>query len=704
MFLRIIGTIWNVFNDLVGNVLNEDWVFLICLGITVLLALIFFIKAKNSYEWKLNKTADKLNEWLFKNRNIKESNLIEFNNIIKAKSTPKILRKYWQQYMLYRDKAPSEYISSYNCIDKPLKTSSLTADIKNFSMITKFIAVISFFLTAFALQEKTNIAILLTHALISSTIILFFATVVTFALRAMQNNNIATLYQTFSHFTRSIDRASTTIPKYVDFEVLFTAKEIHDGIPILGEYLEKRARQEQEELEAAQKDAVKLEEYDFSQSGIDGSLVLDRAMKESTIFINTQNRLLAEIQQFETEISTLKKNFENTSKDVQRKLQASRENMERLRQQQEESTNRIEVNYIRKQLQDEVKKQEQLEKEQEDSTNKFNNEINSFNIEIEKRREEIETKKQKVQESMLAEYQTFSEKLHRKIVEDVQESKEDAINEVVSEKDKYAQAISYLKNELDGKDELLKQKEQTINELALRLQEYLGQEVSIPQTEINEPQEVQETQDNQEESDDAEGHYDEKGYYWFNNGTYYDANNLYHDLEGNVYDADGNLVSTNQVVETENQSPSDAGVVETNQPTPVEEVSEKEETPSIVEEEKVEEPENLVIEEQPKEEVKQEEVADNTTTEEEKEPKKTKEKDSKEESKDEKPKSKRVGRPKKEVSEEELNKPKRGVGRPKKDPNEETKPKRKVGRPKKEVSEEELNKPKRKVGRPKKDA
>ena len=31
--------------------------------------------------------------------------------------------------------------------------------------------------------------------------------------------------------------------------------------------------------------------------------------------------------------------------------------MERLRQQQEESTNRIEVNYIRKQQQDEVKKQ-----------------------------------------------------------------------------------------------------------------------------------------------------------------------------------------------------------------------------------------------------------------------------------------------------------------------------------------------------------
>ena len=182
-------------------------------------------------------------------------------------------------------------------------------------------------------------------------------------------------------------------PKYVDFEILFTKQEINDGIPILGEYLEKRARQEQEELEEAQRNAVAHEEYDFAASGIDGSLVLERAMKESETYLNIKQRLLTEIQQFESEITTLKKNYENISKDYQRKLQASKENMERLRQQQEESTNRIEVNYIRKQQQDEVKKQEQLEKDQEDATNKFNAEVNSLIAEIEKRREELESKK-----------------------------------------------------------------------------------------------------------------------------------------------------------------------------------------------------------------------------------------------------------------------------------------------------------------------
>ena len=48
----------------------------------------------------------------------------------------------------------------------------------------------------------------------AAIIILFVGVVLTLALRAMQNYNIATLYQTFNVFNRYIDKASTTIPKY----------------------------------------------------------------------------------------------------------------------------------------------------------------------------------------------------------------------------------------------------------------------------------------------------------------------------------------------------------------------------------------------------------------------------------------------------------------------------------------------------------
>lgn len=763
MTLGIVQTIWNAFFDLISSTLTLDIIFYIGVGFLLLMSLFFFIKARTSYEYKLDKTADRLNDWLYRHQTITDQNLVEFNNIIKDRKSPKILRKYWQQYMLYRDKAPSEYMSTYNCIDKPLKTSSFTSSIKNFAMIYKITALITFFLSMFCFASRNDtILTYITQSMVASIVILFLGVVLTLALRAMQNYNLATLYQSFNVFARYIDKASTTIPKYVDFEILFTKQEINDGIPILGEYLEKRARQEQEELEEAQRNAVAHEEYDFSSSGIDGSLVLERAMKESETYLNIKQRLLTEIQQFESEITTLKKNYENTSKDYQRKLQASKENMERLRQQQEESTNRIEVNYIRKQQQDEVKKQEQLEKDQEDATNKFNAEINSLNVEIEKRRTELESKKEGVQEAMLNEYQSFSSKLHKNIADEVEKSKNESIQQVNIEKEQYAQAITYLKNEVDKSNELIKSKDQTIAELATKLQEYLGKKYAEQQAENEEMQnstekEVeqvaeqvepkqeeqpveQEQQVIEETEEELQGHYDNNGYYWFNNGTYYDNNNLYHDLDGNIFDADGNIVSTGMLVETEtkeNAVEEVAPVEENSEQADIEQV-ETTETATEGQPENEQEVEQQEQQEQPQEEQEQQEQQSETTettetTEEQTEqeqPQEVKEpangkkdlsgnftyedgtyydKDNLYHNKDGKvfntegvevkPEEKPTENKEEQPQEE---KPKRKAGRPKKVKDEtEDKPKRKAGRPKK-AKVEEPEKPKRKAGRPKK--
>ena len=761
MNLGIVQTIWNAFSDLVTSIVDINVIFYIGVGFLLLMSVFFFIRARTSYEYKLEKASDKLNDWLFRHQNITEQNLVEFNNIMKEKRTPKILRKYWQQYMLYRDKAPSEYMSTYNCIDKPLKTSSFNSNIKNFTMIYIVTSLVTFFLSMFSFTSSTKTDTLITYltqSMVASIIILFVGVVLTLALRAMQNYNIATLYQTFNVFNRYIDKASTTIPKYVDFEILFTKQEIKDGIPILGEYLEKRARQEQEELEEAQRNAVSHEEYDFSQSGVDGALVLERAMKESETYINIKQRLLSEIQQFESEISTLKKNYENTSKDYQRKLQASKENMERLRQQQEESTNRIEVNYIRKQQQDEVKKQEQLEKDQEDATNKFNAEVNSLNAEIEDRRTQLESKRAGVQEAMQNEYQTFSTKLHKAIVADVEQDKTETIQQIINEKEKYAQAITYLKGEVDSRDELIKAKDQTIAELATKFQDYLTGKISAEALAQETQEHLNAAQANQaEESGEeaTEGHYDDKGYYWFNNGTYYDAENRYHDLEGNVFDENGTLLETNQPVEKEAKAEEVAPAIEKQpaqeqeQPKVEEQVAQQpidnqngkytengnfvyangtyydtnnlyhvdgkiyntEGTLLSQEDQNTQAPieNNQTVQGQPKavenpiaEQSKEENIQESAQKMEEVLDEQPLDEKTAKEALTEEPK--RRGRPRKETNEEHPQEEKRGRGRPKKesDTASKDKPKRAVGRPKKQEGDEP-NTPKRKAGRPKKE-
>ena len=201
MTLGIVQTIWNAFSDLISSILSIDLIFYIGVGFLLLMALFFFIKARTSYEYKLDKTADRLNDWLYKHQTITEQNLVEFNNIIKDRKSPKILRKYWQQYMLYRDKAPSEYMSTYNCIDKPLKTSSFTSSIKNFSMIYKLTALITFFMSMFCFVNRTDtILTYITQSLVASIMILFLGVVLTLALRSMQNYNIAASVS-YTHLT-----------------------------------------------------------------------------------------------------------------------------------------------------------------------------------------------------------------------------------------------------------------------------------------------------------------------------------------------------------------------------------------------------------------------------------------------------------------------------------------------------------------------
>lgn len=386
------------------------------LALMIVAFVVLLVLTKKSYEVTLLASVEKLNRYFLSKPFITEENLVEFN--LKMKRVPKVLRTHWQMYMLNREDTPSAYINVDSCIDKPLRTSAIEKNMKNFATFTILLVALSL-LVGFGAIGSSSLAIaeVIFQSLIVPCIITFLYTMFQLIMNAWKNAIYFDLYDTFPMFERNLNKAVSTLPPYVDYEILFTKKEIRDGIPVLQQYLEKRALLEQEELEKARLNAVACEEYDFAELGIDGSLVLERAMKETETFLSSKRRLQTECDQIEAEKENYKKNFESTSKEYQRKLAASRENLESLRQQQESSTNRIEANYIRKQQSDEIKKQQQIEKDSDEATAKYKEEQASLEEEINKRKEEIEEKRKFVEQAMLLEFKHYANVLYKRLAD-----------------------------------------------------------------------------------------------------------------------------------------------------------------------------------------------------------------------------------------------------------------------------------------------
>lgn len=605
LFDGIFKFIETYFNGLGSSMKNLDILFYVFVGLELLFVIYFLVKSHFAYQFRLIRAIDKINIYLLNNSYINENNLIEFNK--KMKKVPKVLRYHWQQYMLYREQSPSFYMSSNNVIEKPLRSSSVKYNIKTMKALTIIFTTLSVLLSAAVLglsqTQSSFIAPIIFRILIIPSMIIFIGCVYGIYQNARQSANLSDLYQTFHIFQRLIDKAVTTMPEYVDFEVLFTKKEIAKGIPALNEYLEKRARQEQEELEKARRNAVDHEVYDFGSVDISGSLILDRAMKETEIYLSLRNRLLAEIQQVESQIDTLKKSYDNTQREIQRKMQTAKENIERIRMQQESSTNRIEGNYLKKQQDQEISKLTQLEKDNTEETYRFNQELEVLTSEIDKKKAELEERRKYIEKAMLAEYKTYSTKVFKNLLK-VANEKEKEEREILAEtKDSYAQQIVELKDkvqelsyentqlkdriknfdsELSEKESfytnaLIETAEKAKSALVGKKGDSTTEEIEIPSAQENQPEtdtpveqetteqlapvqdyvleepEVQapdiektENGENAEQTeeqppvDEYEGYYDSEGYYRYPNGTFYDPQGRYFDETGGYYDIDGN--------------------------------------------------------------------------------------------------------------------------------------------------------------------
>lgn len=520
--------------DIVGNVvkfltnatnkLGLDLLTIIALGVEVLLVLFFLIKSALSYESALNRALDKVNYWLFEKKVVTEENVRELNDLFKKKG-PKRLCYYWQQYILFREHDPSEYLSTDNLIEKPLKTSSAQSNIKNLGLFTTIWAFIAsmFILIAEAIEANVLTGTALVTSMLAALIICVIGFGFVAYMRARKNAVLNSLYQSVSLFGRFMDNACVDLPSYIDYQILFTPQEIEKGQPVLREFLDYKARKEKEEFNRSKEEIVEHVSYDFSETGVDGSIVLERAMRESELFLKKKERLLVKVSQLESELESRRKNFDNVQKESQTKIQASKENILRLRQMQEETTNRIESNYYRKQQTQEIAKQEQLEQEFEQQRAKYLLEKNEGEEEIKKLNDELEGYRKNVENAMLNEYQTFFNKFCK--------SAEKVVAKVFADKI------------LSLKDQNAKDKEY-ITSLEIKLKNAGQGDFDLPSDPAT-PATPATTNPTEGVTDiPAEGRYDEAGNYLYPNGTWYDPQGNFHDENGNVYSQDGQLISS----------------------------------------------------------------------------------------------------------------------------------------------------------------
>ena len=488
----------------------------IVLGVEGFFILLFIIATAFSYEARLKRSLDRCNKWLFKYKKIDMDNIKDFNKTIKK--GPKRLVYYWQQFILYRDGGPSVYLSEENIIEKPLKTSSWQSNIKNLGLVTVIWSIVALIL-GIASQEIiwSSEALALAAALVMPCLTALLGVIGIILLKGRRVMNLDDIYHIYHFFTRFLSSATADLTPYIDFNLLFTNKEIENGNPQLREYYEARARKTKEEFEKAQKNDIPLQNYQFENVGVDGGLLLDRAMKESETFINKKNSVLAQIAQIESQKEALKRNYENVQMDLQRKIQASKENIEKLIEQQTTTTSRIEVRLLTNQQQKEVNKRAQLQKDYDQEEQRYLQARSELDAEVVELNKQLEIGLEEVQKAMGSEYQTFFEKVMKSAYAVAEQKVKDEKRDIATARDKNEQELVIVQTQIKR----LKDENDTLRE---RLSKY-------------------DPNYKEEKTQDEQGHYDEQGNYIYSDGSYHDTNGLFHDIDGKVYNMNGELVS-----------------------------------------------------------------------------------------------------------------------------------------------------------------
>ncbi len=497
------------------------------IGVELLFVLLFAIKTIFSYEYRLKKILDKSNEWLFKNKVLKPENIKEFNDIVKK--GPKRFAYYWQQFILNREGGPIAYMTEENIIEKPLRTSSWKNNVKNLGILTGVWAVIAFMLGLGSQSSATFSFSSFAIALLLPSIVLLIGLISIIAIKGKRVLNLDEIYHLYHIFSRFVTNACDELPPYIDFNLLFERKEIENGNAQIREYYEKLAREAKEAFEEASQSETHTIDYNFRGVGVDGALLLERAMKESDAYLTTKNATLSRIAQVEAQKEALRRGFEEKQMDFQRKLQASKENMEQLIEEQNTTTDRFGITRLRERQDKEVKRQEQIQIDLDHEEAKFNSARDELDKEIEELSRKMVKSLDKAEKGMTAEYQSFFKKVL---------------------KSAYAVADSKIKSE---KKTLIDERNNIESELInvqTQIKRLLDENITL-RDRLNNLSNDSEKQQTENKEESLNGDFDDKGNFIYNDGSFHDAKGLFHDVDGRIYDMNGVLVDESSEQDSE---------------------------------------------------------------------------------------------------------------------------------------------------------
>jgi len=512
------------------NYLTYNDIFIIFVGLFLFTAIVVFVSTANSYEAKLIKAIDKFNTYFIDNPHINEENLVSFNAKMKSRKVPKPLRKSWQQFVLYREHKASEYMSFENCVSNPIKNSSYKRDTRLMSVLSYIFSACALILNCFYCYETSDLASVLSSVLLTPVIILLLNFIMQIFFNIKHSAIVSDLFQNYQYFEVNIDKATETLPDYVDYEVLFDRNEIKKGIPILYAYLQKRAEEEQRELERARLKNVEHEKFNFDDTGVEASLVLERAMQEAENYIAERKKYIQDTEQINADITQEDMNYREITKEYNRQMQVSKETFANFKAQLEDVSSTIEANYLKKQQQQELDRQRNLERDFDTATERHKKIIESFQSELDTVDKFIAESRNNLEKAMKSEFSSYSSKVYDAAKKVVEEREKEKVN-------KLKQHINDLEEELVLKNKEL-EKAYSDNQLItekLDLQQSVPQEQKVfeePNQEYvqEEPVEYQPltySPSNYYETEEPQDNYEENStdyqQYNYNSENYYDT-------------------------------------------------------------------------------------------------------------------------------------------------------------------------------------
>lgn len=464
--------IYNIL-DFLKNIFSKiglTYIFLIGVGLLLLTMIILSIIAEFSLEAKTSRAIIRVQNYLENNPFITNENIVEFNRLMKR--IPKTMRTKWQQYVVNRNQAPSKFFNENDCIEKPFKTKGLNLIMSQFKNILAVLTATSFVLSLCTIVTNVNIATVVLNATFVPALLMILGFIYLFALKLKHNNLRTRMFLNFNDMVKLLDRAVTTFPEFVDYEILFTKKEIDAMIPELQEYLRQRAIYEEEQLEKAKQSEVEHGDYDFTSLGIDGSLVMERAMKECEYYLGNRRKILADIEQLQSEKDLLTKSYDEKNKVSQRKLRDINETLDRLREKLNNTTNKIVGNDIRRQQAEEIKKQQNIEREIEEDNNRYNEELKKIDEQINAKHADINSSKNYVEVAFINEFKAYSDKVYEKLHEVANEKVEQSLNDALTENQTLKQQLEERDQFIAEKNSLFQEKIGNLEETAQKIESY----------------------------------------------------------------------------------------------------------------------------------------------------------------------------------------------------------------------------------------